>query len=262
MFDRTPHRRLTKHSAARSYAISHLIASLPLNEKLSHDQTRFVAAFARACDQVWGDEVQNRCVAERKVHHFLLLGQGGFGKTHVVQKIIFEAVAYIWPVEDKAKDTLMVVAFSNAQAKNISTPHVKARTVHSACAMRVQRYVNNLMRPGKMQKQLTTLWEDVRVLVIEEVSVIGAAVYNMMDLRAAHGRSSAHDVSEHTYHRENHHFGRVPIVIHLGDFLQLAPTAQISLIADPNEKLADGSYKLKDAHASRVEPRCRGSASS
>ena len=235
---------------------------MPVNEKLSRDQTLFVAAFASACDQVWEDEVKNRCAAERKVHHFLLLGQGGSGKTHVVQKIIFEAVAYIWPVEDKAKETLMVVAFSNAQAKNISTIDVKARTVHSASAMRVQRYVNNLMRPGKMQKQLTTLWEDVRVLVIEEVSMIGAAVYNMMDLRAAHGRSSAHDVSEATYNRENHHFGRVPIVIHLGDFLQLAPTAQISLIADPNEKLPDGSYKLKDAHASRVEPRCRGSASS
>ena len=145
----------------------------------------------------------------------------------------------------------MVVAFSNAQAKNISTLDVKARTVHSACAMRVQRYVNHLMRPGKMQKQLTTLWEDVRVLIIEEVSMIGVALYNMMDLRAAHGRSSAHDVSETTYSRKNHHFGRVPIVIHLGDFLQLAPTAQMSLIADPNEKLPDGSYKFKDAHAPR-----------
>ena len=84
------------------------------------------------------------------------------------------------------------------------------------------------------------------MLIIEEVSMMGAAIYNMLDLRSAHGRSSAHDVSETTYHRPNHHFGRIPIVIHLGDFLQLSPTANIGLIADVNETLDDGSYKFKD----------------
>eukprot|EP00974_Lingulodinium_polyedra_P001231 117800-Lingulodinium_polyedra.AAC.1 len=113
--------------------------------------------------------------------------------------------------------------------------------------MRVQQLVNHKMRPGKKQKVLTKLWERVRVLIVEEVSMMAAAVYNMMDIRSAHGRSSAHDVSEATYHREHHHFGRVPIVVHLGDFLQLAPTANIGLIADVNERREDGSYKYKEA---------------
>ena len=141
---------------------------------------------------------------------------------------------------------MMVVAFSNAQAKNISTQQVKARTVHNACAMRVQSYLNHKMPAGTMKNKLTRLWEKVRVLVVEEVSMIGAALYNAMDYRSAQGRSSAHDVSESTYYRENHHFGRVPTVIHLGDFMQLSPTAQISLIADPYEKLPGGKYKFED----------------
>eukprot|EP00969_Alexandrium_andersonii_P204343 9030096-Alexandrium_andersonii.AAC.1 len=68
------------------------------------------------------------------------------------------------------------------------------------------------MRPGKKQKTLSLLWGEVRVLVIEEVSMMAAAVYNTLDIRAAHGRAATHDVCEATYLRPNHHFGRVPIV--------------------------------------------------
>ena len=48
----------------------------------------------------------------------------------------------------------MVVAFSNAQAKNISTDKVKARTCHTASCMRVQKYVNVQMRPDEKQRTL------------------------------------------------------------------------------------------------------------
>ena len=112
----------------------------------------------------------------------------------------------------------MVVASSNAQAKNISTKDVKARTLHNACAMRVQQYINCKMRLGKKQSQLTRVWNKVRVLVIEEVSMVAAALYNMLDFRSMSARSMTHDVTETTYKKPHHHFGRVPIVIHLGDF--------------------------------------------
>ena len=156
--------------ATPSAYIAALVAALPTEEALTRDQTLFIATFADICDQVWSDETEQRMPCDRKVHHILLLGQGGSGKTHVVQKILFRAVKYIWPAPDKQRPTLMVVASSNAQAKNISTQDVKARTVHNACAMRVQKYENKLMQPGRQQKALTKLWESVRVLVVEEVS--------------------------------------------------------------------------------------------
>jgi hypothetical protein len=44
------------------------------------------------------------------------------------------------------------------------------------------------------------------------------------------------------YSRPGFSFGRCPIVIHLGDFLQLSPTAPLSLVTDVNAKNDDGSY--------------------
>jgi hypothetical protein len=101
-----------------------LLRSVPSTERLTRDQTLFVVAFANACDQVWKDDMEGKPWSERKVHHFLLLGQGGSGKTHVVQKIVFQAVKHIWPPANEKSQTLLVVAMSNAQAKDISTSKV------------------------------------------------------------------------------------------------------------------------------------------
>ena len=110
----------------------------------------------------------------------------------------------------------MVCAASNAQAKNISTVSVKARTLHSASAMRVQKMVNEKMRPGEKLGNLQMLWRQVRALIIEEVSMVAAELYNMLDFRSMCGRSLDFDVYEATYKLFHHHFGRIPIVIHLG----------------------------------------------
>ena len=238
--------------------IADLVQKLPEKERLTRDQMLFVARFASACDEAWKDETTKKPPCERKVHHILLLGQGGSGKTHVVQNIVFKAVQYIWPSESKSEPTMMVCAASNAQAKNISTVEVKARTFHAACAMRVQKYENALMKAGPKKGYLQRLWRSVRVLIIEEVSMVSASLYNMLDYRSMCGRDIDFDVSGENYRLPDHHFGRVPIVIHLGDFLQLSPTASLSLIQDPNEKKPDGSYKLEKPpsveaqHAMRV----------
>ena len=46
------------------------------------------------------------------------------------------------------------------------------------------------MRPGKRQAHLTRVWGQVRVLVIEEISMVAAALYNKKPLaaRAFYGR--------------------------------------------------------------------------
>ena len=49
-----------------------------------------------------------------------------------------------------------------------------------------------------------------------------------------------------TYSRPGCSFGRCPIVIHLGDFLQLSPTAALSLVTDVNAKNEDGSYVFEE----------------
>ena len=84
------------------------------------------------------------------------------------------------------------------------------------------------------------------VLVIEEISMVSAPMYNMLDFRSMYGRSKTHEVHEHNYAQRGNAFGRIPIVIHLGDFLQLKPTANISLIDDLNAKDDNGEYIHQD----------------
>jgi hypothetical protein len=157
--------------------IASLIANLPADEQLTRDQSLFMVQFAKCCDRVWEDD--GKAPSLRRIHHLLLLGQGGSGKTHVVQKLVFPAVEFIWPPVSRAEPTLIVVASSNAQAKNISTQTVKGRTIHNASGMRVQKLTNDRMRPGNKQASLTKFWDHARVLVIEECSMVAALWYNM-----------------------------------------------------------------------------------
>ncbi len=101
------------------------------------------------------------------------------------------------------------------------------------------------MRPGDKAASLEKLWRSVRVLVIEEISMVSAANYNMLDFRAMYGRAKSHAVAESNYSRPGCSFGRCPIVIHLADFLQLSPTAAVGLVTDVNGKNEDGSYVLQ-----------------
>ena len=81
--------------------------------------------------------------------------------------------------ESPDSPSMLIVASSNAQAKNISTPDWKGRTLHNAACMRVQKIINSRMRPGDKATALERVWRNVRVLVIEEVSMVSAANYNM-----------------------------------------------------------------------------------
>ena len=75
-------------------------------------------------------------------------------------------------------------------------------------------------------------------LVLEEVSMIGPDLYNLLLYRSFHGRGNKWKVQESEYDKLSSAFGRMPIVIHLGDFLQKNPIGghSISLIDDLKER--------------------------
>ena len=118
--------------------LADMVANLPSNRRLNQDQHIFILRFGDVLDTVWKEE-QDLPPERRSVYHMLLLGQGGSGKTHIVQNLIFPVVHFIWPA-DKEEETLMVVAAKNAQAKNISSESVRAKTLHVASCMRVQSW--------------------------------------------------------------------------------------------------------------------------
>ncbi|CAE7805372.1 unnamed protein product [Symbiodinium sp. CCMP2592] len=204
-----------------------MVDGLPEQERLNEDQALFISRFANVLDTVLAQEDR------------------GSGKTHVVQKLIFPIVLFIWP-PSKNRETIQVVAAKNSQAKNISTSEIRAKTLHTASAMRVQKLVNGLMSAGQKQQRLRDLWEECRVLILEEISMVSAAMYNMLDYRAMLGRTHVFAVTPHNYTRVGCAFGRVPIALHLGDFLQLKPTGQISLIDDLERQDEHGQYVHRD----------------
>ena len=95
------------------------------------------------------------------------------------------------------------------------------------------------MPAGAKKSALQRMWNSRRLLVLEEISMVSATLYNMLLFRSFLGRAETWEVQEVDYGHLAGVFGRMPIVIHLGGFLQLTPTAGISLLAD----LRDGSIR-------------------
>ena len=74
--------------------------------------------------------------------------------------------------------------------------------------------------------------------------MVSPALYNMVAYRSFLGRADRCGAEEQTYDQLSGAFGNMPIVIQLGDFLQLKPTAaKASLISDFKE-LAEAGVEL------------------
>ena len=138
----------------------------------------------------------------------MLLGQGGCGKTFIVQQYVARVVAYAFASDE----AIRMIAFSNPQATNLSSDLFPAYTVHRASQMRVQNLVNSEMNAGAKLPELEVFWNPARVVVAEEITMWPAAVYNMGLLRSAWGRLAQCDLDMDEYRMRGKLWGRMPIV--------------------------------------------------
>ena len=69
-------------------------------KRLKRDQTLFLAQFAEACNCVWDDEDAEIAYEKRRRYNMLLMGEGGTGKTAIVQEIVLPAIDFIFGAED------------------------------------------------------------------------------------------------------------------------------------------------------------------
>jgi hypothetical protein len=138
--------------------------------------------------------------------------------------------------QDDENSPVLITCAKWSQAENISTEKHKAITCHRAGLVGIQDFRNRYLLPGDKKGALARTWNPVRLLVLEEVSMISPQLYNMLLYRGFHGRRERWQVQECHYDKLSGAFGRVPIVVQLGDFLQLKPTgSSVSLITDPKE---------------------------
>ena len=223
---------------------------------LTQNQVRFLAGFAKAVNEVWSDEQDEKPHHQRRRHDLLLIGEGGSGKTAIVQDIVLTTIDFLWPPTSNDIDgsSSVIACFSWAQAENISTTRHKATTCHAASAMRVQSMRNSAMQPGEKLGLLKQKWADKRLLVLEEISMISPALYNMILYRSFWGRKAAWNVEENIYNTVTGAFGRMPLVIMLGDSLQLQPTNSPSLLDDLNlvQSTSEKSFPAEHQRAQRL----------
>ena len=95
--------------------------------------------------------------------------------------------------------------------------------------MRVQNLVNSTMSPGNKRSELEAFGEPARVTVAEEITMWPAEVFNMGLLRSAWGRRHKCDLDIDAYRFKQNLWGRCPVVIELGDPLQMRPVQTVSL---------------------------------
>ena len=109
-------------------------------------------------------------------------------------------------------------------AENISTDVHKAVSCHNAGCIGIQSFDNNLMRPtAEKRKALERKWSSLRCLILEEVSMVPPSWYNMIMVRSCYGRQRRRGADLSQYDSARNSFGKMPIVIKLGDFLQKKP---------------------------------------
>ena len=185
---------------------------------------------------------------KRTTQHMVPLGQGGTGKTMLVQEIFIPLVEWAFPADEHG-DRWLVVAYSHAQADAISKGKIRARTLHNACAMRVQSLANTKMAPGAKKETLIRTWGNKVFLVDEEISMMPAEALNMEMHRAAWGRNEKCGVEIDSYAEKECLFDRMPLVVLLGDFLQLKPPRSICLVDALIAKAREGKVVSVEAQA-------------
>ena len=83
--------------------------------------------------------------------------------------------------------------------------------------------------------------------------MVGPDLYKLLLFRSFHGRRTHWNVKESEYDELHGAFGRMPIVLHLGDFLQKKPIggASVSPIDDLKERAANG--KLPEGYPAEFQ---------
>ena len=95
--------------------------------------------------------------------------------------------------------------------------------------------------------------------IIAEVSMAAAANYHLLDFRTIYAHAKNHAVAESNYRRPGCSFWRCPIVIPLGAFRQISPTAALSVVDVGEPQHEDGQdVRSSMALVGGLESQCRG----
>lgn len=160
-------------------------------------------------------------------------GEGGTGKSRVIQAIVELFAMKGMP------HRLLVTATSGSAAARIN-----GITIHSACGfskdMAQSGSKNAFDRFGtpssttvRVDGQIRMDWQDKYMLIIDEVSMLGARTLYAVNERLRTLRGRPED------------FGNIPIVLFCGDFHQFRPVQERSILLPSTEMACDEGREMK-----------------
>jgi hypothetical protein len=237
-------------------------------EEMASDQNKPVALGTEQLDFLALVVDHFECVLrERKLGRvppqrvFLLLGQGGSGKSEIIDIVHRLTERYL------GDGSCILTASSNSAARGIG-----GDTIHSCtCIPGVGSL--ELYRLNKTTTEARERWRDVEVLVVDEISMVMPMLFGALSYRAAvlrdNSRSSrwpdiVHQTDRLLYSLPGHAFGGIPLVILAGDFMQLTPIGGDGLKRDARPKVENSkaakkpSLLVDPAEATGVEHHLQG----
>jgi hypothetical protein len=149
----------------------------------------------------------------RHRQHFQYVGgSGGTGKSWLIK-----AIQTVFAIKNAQKE-MVITATSGTAAAGIG-----GNTVHSAIGLTIQDRDGQVQdnMPQVSHERLKQRWRRRKVLIIDEVSMLGLDTLYEIDQKLRHLRGF-----------QDRDFGGLPIVIFTGDFLQFGPVQQKGLLSD------------------------------
>lgn len=165
----------------------------------------------------------------------LAIGGGGCGKSFWLLRIVRPLVlAFFGP------DCWAAQAPANQAARLI-----EGRTVHSSAGLRPQSSLKtqDLVLKGLARKRQELRMENVACWALDEAGQCAAALFHGSALRCTYARALKYNLKTADYILKHELFGRMPLTLILGDFLQLPPFPPSTSFLNEGTKLLQYEHR-------------------
>ena len=185
--------------------------------KLAPEQLSACRWFGEAMDVALQEEENKTPLRNRAQHACLLIGAGGTGKTTIILELMLDVFCRFFPARPGEEERCMIATFSHAQSDAISNDVYRARTCHTACSYRVASLRNKHLALKTKEQEMKQRWQPKILVIQDEISLVPAAVENMMLYRSMRARQDE-GLDPASYFHPGELMGHIPILLIAGVF--------------------------------------------
>ena len=220
--------------------------------KLAPEQLSACRWFGEAMDVALQEEENKTPLRNRAQHACLLIGTGGTGKTTIILELMLDVFCRFFPARPGEEERYMIATFSHAQSDVISNDVYRARTCRTACSYRVASLRNKHLALKTKEQEMKQRWQPKILVIQDEISLVPAAVENMMLYRSMRARQDE-GLDPASYFHPGELMGHIPILLIAGDFLQIKPANEISLADNLEELIRKMPHRVQtENHAAQA----------